>query len=95
MCLNLGKRVRSFIVAVETVCDQLVNILLGVGGEVSWQPSGPTGLPSTSLWAVYHKIAQRHCCVCPLMGKQNLAPRLLLTVSSWSLIPSLPYLTTA
>ena len=44
MCLNLGKRVRSFIVAVERVCDQLMNILLGIGGEVSWQPSGPTGL---------------------------------------------------
>ena len=33
------------------------------------------------------KIAQRHCCVYPLMGKQDLTPRLLLTVST----PSPPF----
>ena len=67
MCLNLGKRVRSFIVIVQRGCDQLVDVLLGVGSEVSRQPSGPTGLRSTSSWAAYHKTAQRHCCAYPLM----------------------------
>ena len=70
------------------------------------QPLGPTGWGAPYLWAAHDffhhgllppgggfsicKTAQRHCCVCPLMKKQDLAPRLLLTVSPWSPILS-PY----
>ena len=44
-----------------------------------------------SIW----RTAQRYCYVYPLMRNQDPAPRLLLTVSPWSRIPSLPSLTTA
>ena len=44
-----------------------------------------------SIW----RTTQRYCYVYPLMRNQDPAPRLLLTVSPWSHIPSLSSLTTA
>ena len=44
-----------------------------------------------SIW----RTTERYCYEYPLMRNQDLAPRLLLTDSPWSRIPSLPSLTTA
>lgn len=48
---------RSFIVIIQKGHDHLVDIFLVDWCEVSWsqhqQPSDPTSLKSTSLWAEY------------------------------------------
>ena len=62
-----------------------------VSGEVS--RSQCHRLSGSNLSGV--KTAQRSCCVYPLMGKQELPARLLLTVSPWCHFTSLSYLVTA
>ena len=104
------ERLRSFIVIVQRGSDWLSRIFFWWGGgevrSLHHQPSGPTGLGSTSLWAAYHcklltsptwksfnicKIAQRYC-VYHLMGKQDPAPRLLLAVCFSLVSPPIPSL---